>query len=96
MGAKRGVIAIKKKYTEVAEILEQAMAGTGLELFGLDNFYPAGDEQILVYEVTGSTIPPLGLPKDVGVGGGQCRHPGFGRGGLGRKAGYQQDPDGDG
>jgi Na+-translocating ferredoxin:NAD+ oxidoreductase RnfC subunit len=67
VGAKRGVIGIKKKYTRVAEILEQAMAGTGLELFGLDNFYPAGDEQILVYEVTGSTIPPLGLPKDVGV-----------------------------
>lgn len=67
VGAKRGVVAIKKKYVRVAEILDRAMAGTGLELYGLDNFYPAGDEQILVHEVTGATIPPLGLPKDVGV-----------------------------
>lgn len=66
-GAARGVIGIKRKYAEVAEAFTEAMAGTGLELFQLDNFYPAGDEQILVHEVTGRTIPPLGLPKDVGA-----------------------------
>lgn len=66
-GAGRGVIGIKRKYTVVAEAFKEAMAGTSLELFELDNFYPAGDEQILVNEVTGKTIPPLGLPKDVGA-----------------------------
>lgn len=66
-GAGRGVIGIKRKYTEIAEIFREAMAGTGLELVQLDNFYPAGDEQVLVHEVTGKTIPPLGLPKDVGA-----------------------------
>ena len=40
-------------------------AKAGLELARLDNFYPAGDEHILVHEVTGRTIPPLGLPKAV-------------------------------
>ena len=66
-GAVRGVIAIKRKYTKVATLFEQAMVGTGLELAQLDNFYPAGDEFVLVHEVTGKTIPPLGLPKDVGA-----------------------------
>lgn len=67
VGAKRGVMAIKAKYVEQGEVLEEAMAGTGLELDRLDNFYPAGDEHILVHEVTGKTIPPLGLPKEVGA-----------------------------
>jgi len=66
-GATRGVIAIKRKYDQVARLFSEAMAGTGLELAQLDNFYPAGDEFILVNEVTGKTIPPLGLPKDVGA-----------------------------
>lgn len=67
VGASRGVVAIKAKYAAQAEALTAAMAGTGLELMGLDNFYPAGDEHILVHEVTGRTIPPLGLPKEVGA-----------------------------
>ncbi len=64
-GASRGVIAIKRKYKMAAELFKKAMAGTTLELAELDNFYPAGDEFVLVNEVTGETIPPLGLPKDV-------------------------------
>lgn len=66
VGAKRAVLAIKRKYVQAAEALERAMAGSDLELAGLDNFYPAGDEQILIHEITGRTVPPLGLPKDVG------------------------------
>lgn len=66
-GATRGVIGIKRKYVEIAGMFRDAIQGTGLELAELDNFYPAGDEQILVREITGKTIPPLGLPKDVGA-----------------------------
>ena len=66
-GATRGVIAIKRKYSQVAQVFTDAMSGTGFELFQLDNFYPAGDEFVLVREVTGKTIPPLGLPRDVGA-----------------------------
>ena len=66
-GASRGVIAIKRKYEQVARQFTEAITGTGLELARLDNFYPAGDEFVLVNEVTGKTIPPLGLPKDVGA-----------------------------
>ena len=67
MSARRGIIAIKRKYAEIAGRLEAAAAGTGIELAQLDNFYPAGDEHVLVHELLGRAIPPLGLPKDVGA-----------------------------
>jgi len=67
MGAVRGIVAIKRKYTEIAAVFAGAIAGTGIELAELDNFYPAGDEHILVHELLGRTIPPLGLPLDVGA-----------------------------
>lgn len=67
MGAGRGVIAIKRKYTAIASKMEKAIAGSGIELAQLDNFYPAGDEHVLVHELLGRSIPPLGLPKDVGA-----------------------------
>lgn len=66
-GAAKGVIAIKRKYTQVAQAFEGCLDGSELRLAQLDNFYPAGDEHILVHEVTGRTIPPLGLPKEVGA-----------------------------
>ena len=67
MGAVRGIVAIKRKYTEIAGRFAGAIAGTGIELAEMDNFYPAGDEHILVHELLGRTIPPLGLPLDVGA-----------------------------
>ena len=64
-GATRAVVALKAKYTEAIGALRGPAEQAGVELALLDNFYPAGDEQILVHEITGRTIPPLGLPKDV-------------------------------
>ncbi len=66
-GAGRGVIGLKRKYTECVAAFEKAARSSDLEIFQMDDFYPAGDEQILVYEVTGKSIPPFGLPKDSGV-----------------------------
>lgn len=66
-GAKRGVIALKRKYVEATEILKAAIGSRPLEVALLDNFYPAGDEQVLVREVTGRSVPPLGLPLQVGA-----------------------------
>jgi Na+-translocating ferredoxin:NAD+ oxidoreductase RnfC subunit len=37
------------------------------EMFKLGNFYPAGDEQVLVYEVTKRIVPEGGIPLMVGV-----------------------------
>lgn len=64
-GATRAVVALKAKYATAISALKGPAEQAGVELALLDNFYPAGDEQILVHEVTGRSIPPLGLPKDV-------------------------------
>ncbi len=64
-GARRGVVAIKGKYHDAIAALEPHMVN-GLEIFRLGNFYPAGDEYVVVYEVTGRLIPPGGIPLQVG------------------------------
>lgn len=63
------IIGLKAKYKEEIKQLRTAIneLGSKVELFELDNFYPAGDEQILVYEVTKRCIPAGGIPLDVGV-----------------------------
>jgi len=69
-GAKRGVICIKGKHGKALETIKEAVAKdtTGrLEAFELRDFYPAGDEQVLVKEVTGRTVPEAGIPLQVGV-----------------------------
>ena len=66
-GADRAVIALKRKHADAAECLRAAIGSMPVELALLDDFYPAGDEQVLVREVTGRTVPPLGLPLQVGA-----------------------------
>jgi Na+-translocating ferredoxin:NAD+ oxidoreductase RnfC subunit len=66
LGAKDATIAIKAKHHEAVDALKRAIkAFGGLRLFELGNFYPAGDEVVLVYEVTGRNIPHGGIPLDV-------------------------------
>jgi Na+-translocating ferredoxin:NAD+ oxidoreductase RnfC subunit len=66
-GAKKGIIALKEKYTEQLERMRNTIDGSkNIDLFLLGDFYPAGDEFILVYEVTGRVVPEGGLPIDVG------------------------------
>ena len=68
LSAKRVTIATKRAYTEEVAALEKAVAKVkGVELHLLDSFYPAGDEQVLVHEVTGRTVPPAGIPVMVGA-----------------------------
>lgn len=64
----RCVFALKEHYREEKAALEAAIAqaGAAIELHTLESFYPAGDEQTLVYEVTGRVVPPGGIPIAVG------------------------------
>jgi Na+-translocating ferredoxin:NAD+ oxidoreductase RnfC subunit len=62
--ARRGIIALKKKYTDLASAVAKRCPA-GVEVLLLDDVYPAGDEFVLVYEATGRIIGPGGLPKDV-------------------------------
>ena len=67
-GATEGVIAHKKHYEGAVKALGAAIEPFGqLRLHLLREYYPAGDEQQIVYEVTGRVVPTGGLPLDVGA-----------------------------
>jgi len=66
VGAAEAVIGIKNKYDDVMAHLRPLLP-SGVRLFPLTDTYPAGDEFLLVHDVTGRVIPPGGLPKDVGA-----------------------------
>jgi len=66
-GASRGIIGLKAKHTEAVEAFEKVLAGRQIQLHILGDFYPTGDEFILVYETTGRLIPPGGIPLEVGA-----------------------------
>lgn len=67
--AKETVVAIKGSYREEIAALEKAIktACANIKVHRLQSFYPAGDEQVIVYEVTGKRVPCGGIPLDVGV-----------------------------
>lgn len=69
LGANRAVIALKGKYAEEIASLKKAISkqDAAIEIFEMKNFYPAGDEQVMVNQVMKKTIPERGLPKDVGA-----------------------------
>jgi Na+-translocating ferredoxin:NAD+ oxidoreductase RnfC subunit len=64
--ASKVTIAIKKKNNDVAESLRPLAEKAKMDIFIMENVYPAGDEFILVYDVTGRRIPPGGIPLQVG------------------------------
>ena len=57
-GAKYVTIAVKHKNQDVVEGFRQEADAAGFDLFIYPNVYPAGDEYVLVYEITGRRIPP--------------------------------------
>lgn len=69
-GAPKGSICIKRKHAGAARALQGALSSgafSGIDLIELDDFYPAGDEQVLVYEVMKRVVPEGGLPLEVGA-----------------------------
>ncbi len=69
-GAKEGFFAIKKKRKDLFPLIEDEIKkqkASNIKLFQLGDYYPAGDEQSLVYDVTGRIVPQKGIPIDVGV-----------------------------
>jgi Na+-translocating ferredoxin:NAD+ oxidoreductase RnfC subunit len=67
-GAKVGYLAVKGHYKDaVAAVQKELPADGSIKLFLLDNYYPAGDEFLTVYDITGRIIPEGGLPLHVGV-----------------------------
>ncbi|MFQ5812913.1 MAG: 4Fe-4S dicluster domain-containing protein [Anaerolineae bacterium] len=78
-GAERGIIALKREYTDAVAALQRATRAPphspptfggkeeeNISLHLMESHYPAGDEFVLVYEVTGRLVPETGLPLHVG------------------------------
>ena len=68
VGAKEVVIGIKKAYKKTIDALNEVIGEYPEVRLGLlDEVYPAGDEVVLIYEVTGKVVRPGGLPIESGV-----------------------------
>lgn len=65
VGASRRVIGIKEKYHALIDHLEKVRP-SNIEIQPLRDTYPAGDEQVLIYDVAKRIVPPGGLPIHVG------------------------------
>lgn len=68
VGAQNCTIALKSGYTKEIAALEGAISArsSSVKLHKMNSFYPAGDEQVIVNEVTGRVVPPAGIPLNVG------------------------------
>ena len=69
-GAGRGLVCLKSKHQKAVAAMREAVAREGsgrLEVRELRDFYPAGDEHVLVHEVLGRTVPERGIPLQVGA-----------------------------
>lgn len=68
VGAKEVIFCIKKKYTSAIQQITKASWGhKNIRLHLLEDIYPAGDEQVLVYEVLERVVPEAGIPLNVGA-----------------------------
>lgn len=70
VNAKKALLGIKGKHQQVIQILQEHIEALHLENYVeikvLPDVYPAGDEQVLVYELTGRVVPEMGIPLQVG------------------------------
>ncbi len=66
VGASRQILGLKAKNKEVIGKFHGLFGGTGNEVFEMGDYYPAGDEYVLVYEATGRLIPYGGYPVHIG------------------------------
>jgi len=67
-GAKAGIVALKQKYTQALVALQKSIKDyEALSICILDDIYPSGDEQVLVYTALKRSIPPGQIPLSVGV-----------------------------
>jgi len=66
VGADKRYIALKEKHKGAVGEFRRLCPKHKIEMQLLGDYYPAGDEYEVVYEITGRLIPPEGLPLQVG------------------------------
>ena len=69
LGATQVYIGIKRTNEKEISSIQKAIdeRNSKAKIFPVDNYYPSGDEHMLVYEITGKTVPQGGIPLDVGI-----------------------------
>lgn len=71
VNADKGTVCLKSKYggavQSITDTIKNSAFPTKTDLFEMENFYPAGDEFILVYEALGRVVPQGGIPLNVGT-----------------------------
>ena len=65
-GARRSILGIKAKNREIIGQFRQLFGHNSAEIFEMGDYYPAGDEYVLVYEATGRLVPYKGYPIHIG------------------------------
>ncbi|NLA26390.1 MAG: electron transport complex subunit RsxC [Firmicutes bacterium] len=68
LGAGRGIIGIEDNKPDALRVMGQAIEGkSDLSVVSLKTKYPQGAEKMLIQVTTRRSVPPGGLPLDVGV-----------------------------
>jgi len=67
LGVERTLLGIEANKPDAIAQMEQACAGSGIEVVALAVKYPQGAEKQLILATTGREVPSGGLPMDVGV-----------------------------
>ncbi len=68
VGAKEAVIGIKEAYVTTVQAIKQIIGEfPHIRIAELEEVYPAGDEVVLIYEVTKKVVRPGGLPIESGI-----------------------------
>ncbi len=68
--ASKGIICLKGKHANALESIRTALNHEkihDISYFVLDDFYPAGDEQVMLYAALGKVVPERGLPLQIGA-----------------------------
>lgn len=66
--AKEFIVAVKEEYKETVDAVKAVIGDYKLgKLCLLSEVYPAGDEVVLIYDVTKKRVPPGNIPLSVGV-----------------------------
>jgi electron transport complex protein RnfC len=67
LGVSKVYIGIEANKPDAIKVMDQASAGTGIEVVALPVKFPQGAEKQLIKAITGREVPSGGLPMDVGL-----------------------------
>ncbi|MCL2766798.1 MAG: electron transport complex subunit RsxC [Peptococcaceae bacterium] len=65
LGVQTAVVGIEDNKPEAVKSVQNAFSGTSVKVQALPTKYPQGAEKMLIYALTGRSVPSGGLPMDV-------------------------------